>query len=132
MSGGARGTGARRNDVDDRAAVRGDDGIDDALDDPRLCDDNDDDDENAFAIAKTDEDVRRWRRRGRWPLRAAKRDRVVANIDIDIGISSTTMKWRLIVLASAAFMGGGEAGTDPAHPCHCRERGRPGVRQRQW
>ena len=60
-----RGTGARRDDVDDRAAVRGDDGIDDALDDPRLHDDDDDDDdddENAFAIAiaTTDDNVRRW------------------------------------------------------------------------
>ncbi len=120
---GARGTGTRRDDVDDRAAVRGDDGIDDALVNLRLRDDDDDDDDdkNAFAIAitTTDNDVRRWRRRERWPLRA--RRNIVADIDINIGISSTTTKRRLIVLAGVAFIGGGEAGTDR----RCRPPGRP-------
>ena len=123
IDGRARGTGVRRDNIDNRAAVRGDDGIDDALDDLRLRDD-DDDDENAFAIAitTTDNDVRRWRRRERWPLRARRNAIViVADIDINIGISSTTTKRRLIVLAGAAFIGGGEAGTDR----RCRPPGLP-------
>ena len=108
---GGRGTGVRRDDVDNRAAVRGDDGINDALDDLRLRDD-DDDDENAFAIAiaTTDDDVRRRRRQGRWPLRAAKRDRRRRRHRH----RHRRCRWkrRLVILAGATFIGGGEAGAD--------------------
>ena len=142
---GGRGTGVRRDDVDNRAAVRGDDGINDALDDLRLRDD-DDDDENAFAIAiaTTDDDVRR---RGKDDGHCARRNAIVVVADIDIDIDVVDGRGGSSYSPAPRSLGGGRREridvVVPPGRRRCRHRssralpspssrGRPGVRQQRW
>jgi hypothetical protein len=114
-------------------------------DDNNNDDDDDDDDKNAFAfafaiviaIAMTDDNVRRWRTQGRWPLRAAKRDRrrrrhrrrrrggsSYSPAPRSLGEGR---RERIDVVVPL-----GRRSCRHPHPCCRKEQGRPGVRQRRW